>query len=613
MVLDARVYRTAFLPALVALFVAAFALEDRPDPGRSTLPSDVFSADRAFGSGDTPEPQSLQGMAAAFPDRSAGSAGDAGLADLVAQVFAAPDEAGERAAFAVRRTVTEGRTAIGEGSLVTVIGLRPGESSRRIVVLAHRDGTGLADLSGTATLLELARVLRSRQLRKTLVLVSTSGATTGFAGAQAWAREAAGGPVDGVIVLGDMAGTRIAKPWVVSWPASTAPIPLGLERTVQAAVRRETRSEPGGPRALGQWVRRALPVTVSEQGPIGAEGLPAVLISGSGELGPAADEPVLEDRLDAFGRAALSAIGGLDAAGPRNEPAFADAPNGIVTLRNVLPDWAVRLMIGSALLPALLAALDAFFRARRRRIPIGRWALWLAVASVPLLAAWLWLRGLGATGLIEAPDGPILPERFPLETSGIVAMASAVVAGALACWCARVLAGLVQGRARPAEDSRRARPAPGADGLAVATGAWLCALVAVAWVFNPYAAGLLLVAAHLWLFAAGSWRGRTAFAALAIGLVPPLLVVVHYGLALDLGPVDLVWGASLAAAAGAGLWSVVLLAGLLAALAGAVRVVFARRRLARDTDADGRPISTRGPVTYAGPGSLGGTESALRR
>ena len=270
-------------------------------------------------------------------------------------------------------------------------------------------------------------------------------------------------------------------------------------------------------------------------------------------------------------------------------------------------------MIGSALLPALLAALDAFFRARRRRIPVGRWALWLAVATVPLLAAWLWLRGLGATGLIEAPDGPILPERFPLETSGIVAMASAVVAGALACWCARVLAGLVQGRARPAEDSRRARPAPGAEGLAVATGAWLCALVAVAWVINPYAAGLLLVAAHLWLFAAGGWRGRTALAALAIGLVPPVLVVVHYGFALDLGPVDLVWGASLAAAAGAGLWSVALLAGLLAALAGAVRVVFARRRLARETDADGRPISTRGPVTYAGPGSLGGTESALRR
>jgi hypothetical protein len=182
-------------------------------------------------------------------------------------------------------------------------------------VLSHRDGEGLADLSGTATLLELARVLKTSELRKTLVLVSTSGATTGFAGARAWAKEEVGGPVDGVIVLGDMAGTQITKPWVVSWPAAPGPVPLGLERTVQAAVRRETRSEPGGPRALGQWVRRALPVTLSEQGPIGAEGLPAVLISESGERGPSADEPVMDTRLQIFGSAALSAIGGVDAAG----------------------------------------------------------------------------------------------------------------------------------------------------------------------------------------------------------------------------------------------------------------------------------------------------------
>ena len=72
-----------------------------------------------------------------------------------------------------------------------MVGIRPGLSSRRIVVLAHRDARGapgLAELSGTAALLELARVFKARELRKTLVLVSTSGATTGFAGARAWAQ-----------------------------------------------------------------------------------------------------------------------------------------------------------------------------------------------------------------------------------------------------------------------------------------------------------------------------------------------------------------------------------------------------------------------------------------
>jgi hypothetical protein len=72
-------------------------------------------------------------------------------------------------------------------------------------------------------------------------------------------------------------------------------------------------------------------------------------------------------------------------------------------------------------------------------------------------------------------------------------------------------------------------------------------------------------------------------------------------------------GAALAAAAGAGLWSTLVLAGLLAGLAGTVRVVVARGRLARDSPGAGAPISTRGPLSYAGPGSLGGTESALRR
>src|SRR3954469_15298119 len=244
---------------------------------------------------------------------------------------------------------------------------------------------------------------------KRLVLVSPSGATTGFAGARAWAKDNAGTPVDGVIVLGDMGGTRVRKPWVVSWPAAPKPVPLGLERTVQAAARAETKSDPGGARAIGQWVRRALGVTVSEQGPIGAEGLPAVLLSYSGERGPNPRQRVSDKRLEAFGQAAVRAVSAIDAARPRDQDAFADAPHGIVTLRNVLPDWAVRLVVATLLLPALLAALDGFFRARRRRLPVGRWSAWMAAAGAPVLGAWLWLRVLGFTGALPATDSPAPP------------------------------------------------------------------------------------------------------------------------------------------------------------------------------------------------------------
>jgi len=42
------------------------------------------------------------------------------------------------------------------------------------------------------------------------------------------------------------------------------------------------------------------------------------------------------------------------------------------------------------------------------------------------------------------------------------------------------------------------------------------------------------------------------------------------------------------------------------------RVLVARRRIG-DTEGGGKQFNTRGPLSYAGPGSLGGTESALRR
>jgi hypothetical protein len=598
-VLDGRVYRTAFLPALVALCVGAFALQDRPAPGRAALPPDTFQADRAFAE--------LGQMNETFPDRAPGSAGDRGLADLVASELAAPEEEDAEPGFRVQRQT-------GENGLETVTATRPGFSTRRVVVIADRNANGPAELSATAVQLELGRVFKSRDLRRTLVLVSITGAENGFEGARAWAREHKDEPIDAVIVLGDLAGLGIKKPWVVSWPLSPGSPPLGVERTVQAAVRRETGSDPGGPKALGQWVRRAIPVTVSEQGPIGAEGLPAVLLSESGELGPAPGEPVDEDRLAAFGRAAVSAVGGVDEAGPREEAAFGDAPSGIVTLRNVLPDWCVRLIVGALLLPALLAALDAFFRARRRRVPIARWFAWLAVAAVPVPVAWLWLRLIGATGAIEVPAGPIAP-LAAVETSGIVALVSAVVAGALACFGARLAVRAAGARVSEGEEAPRngrGRPAPGVEGLAVATMLWLVVLAGLAWVRNPYAAGLLIPAAHLWLFAAGGWRGLAAVPALLAGLVLPALAFTHLGLALDLGPHELVWGWALAAMSGGAAGTTLLLGGWLAALAGTVRVIVARRRMARDLPDEDR-FQTRGPLTYAGPGSLGGTESALRR
>lgn len=607
-VLDGRVYRTAFLPALLALFLAAFALQDRPRPGQSDLPADAFSAERAFGTQRDKEPGSLQGMAAEFPDRTPGSAGDNALADFVEADLAEPSSEGRQPAFTVRRTTTQ-------DGLQTVIATHVGASDRRIVVLADRDSPGRAELSATAVLLELGRVFKSRDLRKTLVLVSTTGGRSGAEGAREWAREEAGGPVDGVIVLGDMASNQLDKPWVVSWTGTSAPAPLGLERTVQSAVRRETRADPGGPHAAGQWIRRALPVTFGLQGAIAQQGLPTVMISTSGELGPEPDAHAYRQRLRPFGRAAVLAVSAMDAAGRRDAPAFEGAPSGIVTLRNVMSDWSVRLLVGALLLPVLLVALDAFFRARRRHVPIAPWIGWLVVAAVPLPVAWLWLRALAATGLVDAPVGLVAPALWPAGTSGIVAVGSAIVVAGLAWFGARLVARAIGSRpsAEESTNGRRGRGAPGVDGLAVGTAVWLCGLVALVWIRNPYAAGLLVPAAHLWLFAATGWRGWRALVALALGLLVPVLALLHLTFALELGPLQVAWAMALAAMTGGGFGSMLVFAGLLAALAGVVRVLLARRRLGPPEGKGGDQFATRGPLSYAGPGSLGGTESALRR
>lgn len=604
--LDVRVYRAAFLPALVALFIAAFSLADRPPPASSPLASDAFSADRAFGVDPAPVKDSLLELGRAFPDRTPGSAGDRGLADRVAAAFSQRDPDTGHPVFTVSRMSTPGGGR-DPGELETVIAVRPGLSNHRVVVVADRSvpasagRPALAQLSATAVLLELARAVRARDLRKTLVLVSTSGAGTGYAGARAWARAAAGDePVDGVLVLGDMASERRRRPWVVPWSTGSEPAPLALQRTVESAVRHEV-GAPGGSRAVVQWIRRALPATVSEQGVIGGAGLPAVLLSASGERGPAPNAPVSRERLDAFGRAALRTISALDAAG-RN---FPSGPQGVVTMHNVLPDWAVRLLIGTLLLPALLTALDGFFRARRRRLPVRAWLAWLGWAGTPVLVAWLWARLLGLTGALHAPPDLVPPRDVPIGAGDAVALVSVFVVAGLAWLALRPLA----------RASRPARGSPAAGGLAAAAGLVIALTAGLAWLFNPYLAALLLPAAHLWLFAAAPGsraRGAWGVAMLLAGLVLPALAGFVDALVFASGPLGLAWLLLLGTAGGhVSAPTLLVVAGFVAALAGLVRILAVRRRIEAAAPPD--PIRTRGPVSYAGPGSLGGTESALRR
>lgn len=583
-VLDLRIYRAAFVPAVLALVVVAFSLQARPGPITTTLPPDAFDGPRAA--------RLLDELATRFPSRRPGSSGDLALAGTVARAF-------RSAGFSVASRDTSGQTIDGERTLRTVVAERPGRVSRRIVVLAHRDAAGSparAELSGTVALLELARLFAGRTTRRTLTLVSTSGGSGGDAGAADWADHVQG-PVDAVIVLGDLAGARERRPQVVGWSDAEGIAPQRLLRTVQDAVRVEA-SSPGGTRTALQALRLAFPLSVSEQGVIGTHGLPAVLVGASGELGPGASDPVSASRLESLGRAVLRSITAIDN-GPEILP---PGPQSIVVIRDqALPGWAVRLLAGALLAPALLAALDGLARVRRRREPVLRWVGWVLATGAPFLLAALLLVALRVAGLLAAPAAPVRPGVLGASVGALVAVAAVLALGFLVLW--------------PLAARRLGVGKPGALGSATAVGLVAVALAIVVWLRNPYAALFLVPAAHLWLLAGAPElrvrRWLRALAALA-GLAPLALAALAYAAVLDARPISLLWTGALLVAGGHVGGLSLLLWSLIAGCAVAALVVAVRSEHAAPGPPP-REVRSRGPITYAGPGSLGGTDSALRR
>jgi hypothetical protein len=592
---DPRIYRAALLPVLLALVLLAFSVENRPRPLTTAIAPDAFSGDRAFNRAYN----TRTGLADRFPDRRPGSLGDEGLADAIAGEMSA-------SGFRVRNVVRDGDTIDGTRRLRTVIAERTGTADERIVVVAHRDAAGQradAELSGTAALLELARVFGApRRTQRTLTLVSTSGGSGGAAGAKALADELRGLPVGAVLVLGDLASRNVRAPLVTAWSNALGASPLRLRATVQEAVRVETGSGSGPPRATSQFGRFALPATFGEQGSLLEDGLPAVLLSIGGDRPPPAGAPISRARLEAFGRAALRTVTVLDAAPEREQPLNPEATSrDLLTSRKVIPGWAIRLFTGTLLLAVAVTATDALAALLRRREAVLVWLRWTLVAAVPFVLTALFALALGATGLVTAPGAPVSPAALPVQAPALLAVGLVFVLG----WVWLRPAALRLARAAGDPSDAGAGVVVVLIALAVAIGLWLA---------NPYAAALVIPALHVWLFAlAPEFRLRSAagVAVVALGALPLLLVVRGLASSLGLGFGETLWEGVLLTAGGHISPLSLLLWCLFAGCGAAALLIAARGR--DDADEEDIPITVRGPSSYAGPGSLGGTESALKR
>jgi hypothetical protein len=311
--------------------------------------------------------------------------------------------------------------------------------------------------------------------------------------------------------------------------------------------------------------------------------------------------------VEGLGRGVLSAVDALDVAPDLST----GLQTGVVIQHKTMPAWALRLLIGTLLLPPLVAAADGLARLRRRRRRVAVWTLWTLGCSLPFLccAVFCWL--LGALGIIgAAPSVPVPDGALPLDVAAITALAAVALTFVLS-W---LLLGALLRRVGIAESVSR----PDGETAGLPPVLLLSGLACVVWVGNPYTALLLVLAVHAWLLiAAPELRPRrsVALGLVALGLAPLVLLIAFYAHQLGYGPGRAAWEAVQLVSGGhvgfgsALLWSVAF------GCAAAVALVAARAPQEPGlAEPDERvEITIRGPLSYAGPGSLGGTESALRR
>ncbi|HEY2637031.1 MAG TPA: hypothetical protein VGI54_06555, partial [Solirubrobacteraceae bacterium] len=520
-VVDLRLYRISFIPAIAALVALLFSLQSQPGPLRPLV------APAGFERG--PAADYARQIATEAPDRTPGSEGDTKAAALVEHTF---------------KAVTSGQLVVqhyGDGGDLTNVILRlPGESRNEVVLIAPRDTASppgaASSAAATGALEELASGIGTSQHTKTIVLVSTDGASEGASGAAALVDSYLDPSLVNAIVTLEQPGAATPhQPYVLDSSTGAQSASIQLVRTAELSLLDQTGLHAHEPGPFGQLAALALPGGLGEQAVLIARGLESVGISSAGERPLPPDQDQLDDfspkTMDEFGRAAFDLVLALDAApgSPVHGPDAYLEVGG-----NLIPGWALAVLALALLIPALVAAVDALARAGRRgsaRAAIG----WASVRSVPLLAALALLYAMAIVGVVPRPSFPFDPGRYGVGPSEVLALA-ALVLTALGVWW-------WLGRNRMPV---LMAPEGGASALGLLAG---IALLAV-WIVNPYLALLLVPLAHPWVFEARAGRRARrpkrwpVSVAVAVALVPLLLGALSVAGRLDLDA-GVVWSLAL--------------------------------------------------------------------
>ncbi len=550
-----RLYRLAFLPAVLAVIVTMFSLEGAPDALEPATPPTTFEGDRAAAV--------ARQIANTAPERAPGSPGDEAVADLVADRF---EEVPAGAVTEQRfETEVDGETE----SLRNVLLTLPGDAAATVVIAAARDvdpGPGAASTAAaTGILVELANAFRVSH-SKTFVLASVSGSTVGGAGV----RELVDGlperdSIEAVIVISQPGAADPRRPFVVTSSTGEPSASAQLERTAERAVEVQAEALSNEDAAFTQLARIAIPSGLGDQAVLIGDGTDAIAVSSAGERSLAAgdDQPddLSPDSVDRFGRVVQSTVAALDIAigGPVHGP-----ETHLELGNNLLPGWALAMLALALLAPAWVAAIDACARARRERLPIGAALAWGAARSLPFVGALAVLYGLAAVGVVPKPSFPFDPGLYELGGRAAIAFGVMVVVAAASAWLLR---------------ARRITAARAPDAATCGVGAVAAAGSAALWLANPYLALLVVPIPHLWLLASATStlaRRAAVVIASALAAVPLVAAFVAVANALELGS-DAPWTFAIMVADGQiGFLTTLALCFLGGALTGAVGLALRR-------------------------------------
>jgi hypothetical protein len=336
--------------------------------------------------------------------------------------------------------VVIGRTEVARN----VLAFRPGASQEIVAVLAHYDTArttlqgAMDDGSGVGTLLELARLFSTLQLRRGLLLVATDAEEWGMLGAR---NIAAGYPerrrIVAALSLDAVAPGALGRLSIDSVGQLEGYSPAWLRALVRAACLAEG-AEVEVPFGFREQMDRALLISLTDQGPLLSVGIPAVNI-GSLSVNQRLESDIYHSPRDTienmrpesfttYGKVVERAVRSLDALSPvpsGNGSTFLVTPSRSVSARIMaILHWLSLIPVGVAFFLHVRNQRAALTPGRVLRELLALGCTFLPFLSVPYVLGLLSrMRLLPRYSLYPAtPKDPVLenPAVTPLATVLII-------------------------------------------------------------------------------------------------------------------------------------------------------------------------------------------------